>query len=183
MTAVMTLPWGRPLTADDYFALETPDDGRRYELLDGVLVVSPSPVVAHQWVSTQLVRALANACPSDLRVFHAPLDLRLSDDTVVQPDLIVVPATDALARRLSGIPVLAVEILSDSTRRYDLLLKRSRYERAGIPSYWLVDPGTSEITVCELAEEGTYAEVARETLEERPLTVRRPFPVTLRLVR
>jgi Uma2 family endonuclease len=183
MTAVMTLPWGRPLTADDYFALETPDDGRRYELLDGVLVVSPSPVVAHQWASSQLFGALYGACPADLRVFHAPLDVRLSDDTVVQPDLIVVPAADTLDRRLSGIPVLAVEILSDSTRRYDLLLKRSRYERAGIPSYWVVDPDTSEITICELAGEGTYVDVARESLRQRPLTVERPFPVTVRLER
>jgi Uma2 family endonuclease len=183
MTAVMTLPWGRPLTADDYFALETPDDGRRYELLDGVLVVSPSPFVAHQWVSTQLATALTSACPRELRVLHAPLDVRLSDDTVVRPDIVVVRADDARARRLTGIPVLAVEVLSDSTRRYDLLLKRSRYERAGIPSYWVVDPDTLEITVWELADAGSSSEVARASLEERPLALDRPFPLTLRLER
>jgi len=90
---------------------------------------------------------------------------------------------DARDRRLSGVPVLAVELLSDSSRRYDLLLKRSRYERAAIPSYWVVDPDTLEITIWEPGDAGTYVEVARELVEQRPLAVDRPFPVTLRLER
>jgi Uma2 family endonuclease len=139
--------------------------------------------VPHQWASTQLVTVLTSACPSAFRVFHAPLDVRLSDDTVVQPDVVVMRVGDARDRRLSGVPVLAVELLSDSSRRYDLLLKHSRYERAAIPSYWVVDPDTLEITVWELGDAGTSTEVARELVEQRPLAVDRPFPVTLRLER
>lgn len=183
MTAVTTLPWGRPLTADDYFAMETPDDGRRYELIDGLLVVSPSPFVPHQWASTQLVTRLTAACPADLRVFHAPLDVRLGDDTVVQPDVLVVRADDARDRRLTGLPLLAVELLSDSTRGVDLMLKRSRYERAGVPSYWVVDPDSLEITVWEAGVSGEYAETARAGLDGSDLRVERPFPVTLSLTR
>lgn len=58
MTAVTTLPWGRLVSADDFFALDVPDDGRRYELVDGVLVVTPSPSVQHQRAVRELLRAL-----------------------------------------------------------------------------------------------------------------------------
>lgn len=183
MTAVTTLPWGRPLTADDFFAMETPDDGRRYELIDGLLVVSPSPFVPHQWASSQLFGALFAACPDDLRVFHAPLDVRLGDDTVVQPDLLVVRAADTGEQRLAGLPLLTVEVLSDSTRSVDLMIKRSRYERAGVPSYWVVNPDSLEITIWETGETGEYAETAQGSLDRSALRVARPFPVTLRLTR
>lgn len=183
MSVVTTLPWRSLLTAADYFAMATPDDGQRYELIDGVLVVSPSPFVPHQRVSRQLLDALSAACPAHLELFHAPLDVRLSNDTVVQPDILVVRAADATGKRLSGIPLLAVEILSDSTRGSDLLLKRSRYERAGVPTYWVVDPTTLELKVLELRDRDEYTQVAHADLGAEPFSVDLPFPVTLRLSR
>jgi len=183
MAAVMTQPWDRSLTADDFFAIHTPDDGNRYELIDGVIVVSPSPFVPHQSVQMQLVRCLLPRCPDDLRLFAAPLDVTLFNDTVVEPDLLIVRAEDATGDRLAGVPVLVVEILSDYNRGQDLLLKRSRYERAGIPAYWIVDPRSLEIKVLELGGEGTYAEVVHTDLAAAPLQLDKPFPVTLRLAR
>lgn len=184
MSVVTTLPWSSPLTADDYFAMATLDDRQRYELIDGVLVVSPSPFVDHQWSHSQLFEALVRASPREMRVFSAPLDVRLTNDTVVQPDLLVVRADDATGRRLTGVPLLAVEILSDSTRGSDLILKRSRYERAGVPTYWVVDPATLELKVLELdTATQQYAQTAHADLGAAPLSLDRPFPVTLRLSR
>lgn len=175
-----TLPWGRPLTADDFLALQTPDDGQRYELLDGVLVVTPSPLVQHQRVVMAVSVALADACPPRLEVFGSPLDVRLSDRTVVEPDVLVVRREDATGPRLTGVPLLVVEVLSDSTRGHDLLLKRDRYADAGVPTYWVVEPVTAELAVLELAG-GTYVEVSRHLLRDGPVRSARPFAVTLDL--
>ncbi len=62
-----------------------PDDGRRYELIDGVLIVTPSPTTRHQWVVSELFKALDRGCPPDINVLFAPLDVRLTDDTVLEP--------------------------------------------------------------------------------------------------
>ena len=87
MAAVTSLPWGRPLTRAD--VRELPDDGHRYELLDGMLLVSPSPTHRHQRAVTRLGLLLGNACPSDQELLVAPFDVVLADDTVLQPDLLV----------------------------------------------------------------------------------------------
>jgi Uma2 family endonuclease len=175
MTSVTTLPFGRPLTRAD---LETmPDDGHRYELIDGVLIVSPGPRYAHQAVIGQLFLLLSQECPADLKVLFAPFSVALADDTEVQPDLLVAPRSQFTDRELPGPPLLAVEVLSSSTRRVDLLLKRDRLQAAGVPSYWLVDPDELSITVLEL-EDGVYDEVARATGDEE-CSVERPFPLTV----
>ncbi|HEY3003229.1 MAG TPA: Uma2 family endonuclease, partial [Kribbellaceae bacterium] len=80
MTVQSGLPWGRPLTADDLESM--PDDGHRYELIDGALVVTPAPSPQHQIVLVNLLVRLNAACPPDLRVLCAPLDVAISDDTV-----------------------------------------------------------------------------------------------------
>jgi len=182
MTAAPGLPQSRPLTAAD---LETmPDDGHRYELIDGALIVTPSPAVAHQRAVGNLYLLLRAGCPDDLEVMLAPLDITVSDITVLQPDLLVAPRTTLSGRKMVGLPVLAVEVLSPSTRLIDLNLKRAAFERAGVASYWVVDPEVPALTAWQLVE-GRYAEVAVATGEE---TVRLdlPFPVDLspsRLVR
>jgi Uma2 family endonuclease len=134
MAAVTSLPWGRPLTRAD--VRELPDDGHRYELLDGMLLVSPSPTHRHQRAVTRLGLLLGNACPSDQELLVAPFDVVLADDTVLQPDLLVADVCDLADARVPLAPHLVVEVLSPSTRRVDLLLKRSRYEAAGVPAYW-----------------------------------------------
>ena len=182
MTAVMTATGMRPMTADEFLSRDNWAEGPRYELIDGVVVVSPSPIVAHQRLSGSLYVTLRAACPSALEVFAAPLDVRLADDTVVQPDLVVVRAEDAVEDHLTGVPLLVVGLLSDATRGHDLLLKRARYEAAGVPSYWIIEPQTREFAVIELVE-GRYEQVHAGVLGRPPVTVSRPFPVTLDLPR
>ncbi|MDT0185306.1 Uma2 family endonuclease [Microbacterium sp. ARD31] len=168
------LPQSRPLTADDLAAI--PDDGHRYELIDGTLIVTPAPSWRHQRAVSRLLRALMDAAADDLEVLAAPFDVRLADDTVLQPDVLVCRVTDLTQRNLPAAPLLAVEVLSPSTRLVDLNLKRARYEAAGCPSYWVVDPEAPTITAWELRD-GVYAEVASVAGGE-PFAAARPFPVT-----
>ena len=167
------LPFGRPLTRADLERL--PDDGHRYELIDGSLIVSPSPRYRHQTVVGNLHLLLRQGCPAGLQVMLAPFAVGLANDTEVQPDLLVAPRSQFTERDLPGPPLLAVEVLSPSTRRVDLLLKRDRYEAAGLPSYWLVDPDLPSLTVLEL-EDGRYVERARAAGDE-VATLRLPYPL------
>ena len=163
MMSVTTLPRSRPLTPDDLAAM--PDDGHRYELVDGTLVVTPAPSRRHQLVSARLHVLLAGCCPPDLLVLSAPTDVRLAADTALQPDLLVVSreAFDDEARPLR--PLLAVEILSLSTRHIDLSLKRARYEAAACPAYWVVDPDPPELWAWEWRD-ASYVEVAHVAGDE-----------------
>lgn len=136
-----------------------PDDGRRHELVDGTLIVSPAPGAAHQLVLGELYLLLRLTCPADLQVMLAPFDVALGDDTLLQPDLLVARREDFTARDLPTAPLLAVEVSSPSTRRLDATLKRARFEAAGCAAYWLVDPDVPSVLALELVE-GAYAEVA-----------------------
>jgi Uma2 family endonuclease len=174
MTAATGLPWGRPLVRDDLDRM--PDDGHRYELLDGSLLVSPAPRLRHQRAVFRLARLLDDACPSDLEIVVAPFDVVLGADTVLLPDLLVARHSDLTERALSGTPLLAVEVLSPSTRRIDLTVKRDRFRAAGTPSYWVVDPDEPSLTAWELAADGAYVEVTRVTGGETA-RLTRPFDV------
>lgn len=175
MEVVTTLPRGRALTVAD---LETmPDDGHRYELIDGALLVTPAPSVRHQRVSTWLLVLLDRACLPELEVFAAPLDVVLGPSTGVQPDLLVARRADLTEKNLSAAPLLVVEILSPSTRLVDLNLKRATYERAGIANYWVVDPMVPRLTAWELRD-GAYAEVA-DVAGDESWTARTPYAVTV----
>lgn len=154
---VTVLPQSRPLTADDLAVL--PDDGHRYELVDGTLIVTPAPSWRHQRAVVRLATVLVAAAPADLEVLTAPFDVHLADDTVLQPDVLVCRQADLTQRNLPVPPLLAVEVLSPSTRLVDLNLKRARYEAAGCPAYWVVDPDAPSITAWEL-KDGAYVEVA-----------------------
>src|SRR5699024_2011909 len=136
-----------------------PDDGHRYELIDGSLVVTPAPTPRHQRAVARLLVVLHSTCPDNLDVLTAPLDEALASDTVVQPDLLVAPRTAFTERDLPTAPLLAVEVLSPSTRNVDLALKHARYAEAGCPTYWIVDPDIPSLTVFELAH-GQYTERA-----------------------
>ena len=166
---------GEPFTREDLEA--TPDDGHRYEIIDGVLVVTPAPDADHQGVSAQLYLLLHAACPPDLRVYYAPFDVELSARAIVQPDLLVTRRSDVQRRGITVAPLLTVEILSPSTRHLDLGFKRWQYEEAGCPSYWIIDPREPSIIALELRD-GAYAQVGRATGEES-LSLTLPFPVTV----
>ena len=175
MSVMETLRVPGPWTVADRNAL--PDDGKRYEVIDGVLFVNAAPRPAHQGIVLQLAMCLYEAAPADVKVHVAPLDVVLADDTVVEPDVLVAPADAFGELNLPSPPLLAAEVLSPSTRRVDLDVKKERYERAGIVSYWVVDTGTLELTVHELAA-GRYVEVARVAADDS-WTAALPFPVTI----
>lgn len=129
----------------------TPDD-KRYELLDGDLVMTPAPGTAHQRVSRNLTMLLGQSVEltGAGEIFVAPFDVVLSDTDVVQPDLLFVSnervniITD---ENIQGAPDLVVEILSPSTAERDQTFKRSLYARHGVKEYWLVDTDARTVTV------------------------------------
>ncbi len=175
MGVTHVLPWGEPLTYDDLQAM--PDDGHRYELVDGVLIVTPAPRRLHQRAITRLLVLLHGAAPPDVEVLPAPLDYVVSDVTVLEPDIIAAYAADYGDYNLQQTPLLVVEVLSPSTARIDRGTKRLAFEGAGVPSYWLVDPDEPSLTVLELEGE-TYREAPHVTGDEA-YTTSRPFDVTV----
>ena len=156
---------------------ELPDDGHRYEVLDGALVVTPSPTSDHQFALFALYRQLIAACPRSLRVVGAPLDVTLSDDSVLQPDLLVGEVQRFGPRGLAGRPELAVEVLSPGSQVVDRNLKFERYERAGTPAYWLADPDVLTLTAYELRE-GRF-ELVAEVSGQESWTAAIPYQVTI----
>ena len=172
-----TEPWpaaGQLFTVDD---LErTPDDGRRYELVDGVLIVSPAPQVPHQLVLTELIVLLHGTCPPGLFVVAGP-GVQMSDDTELIPDLVVIRQDQLAGRRVTRAPLLAVEIQSPSTALFDLNTKKAVYERFSIESYWVVIPDRDqpEVIAFELRD-GRYEQVAHVT-DSQVFTATRPFDV------
>lgn len=156
-------------------------DGNRYEIIDGALVVTGSPAMRHQRAVGRLYRLLSEACPPELEAFVAPLAVVLSPDTVMQPDVLVARVDDLLETELAAPPVLAVEVLSPSTRMIDLNLKSGRFARAGTPSYWVVDPAQdpqkASLIAWELVD-GAYRQVA-EVVGEEVFRAGAPFPATV----
>lgn len=145
-------------TYADYAAL--PDDGQRYELIDGVLYMTPAPNTGHQGASARFVAYFMNHIEfAGLgRVFASPIDVELAPGTVLQPDVIVILNANLAIitpSRIIGPPDLVVEIASPSTAGYDRREKQDAYARAGVPEYWVVDPSAQTIEVLFLAQ-GSY---------------------------
>lgn len=145
----------RRYTYADYCQL--PDD-RRYELIDGEFYeMAPAPTSVHQRTLLKLARLLADFVDRQGlgEVFIAPFDVILSDHDTLQPDILFVAAgrrAIITPRACEGPPDLVVEVLSPSTSRRDLVLKRERYARFGIREYWLVDPLARSIELLILQE-------------------------------
>jgi Uma2 family endonuclease len=134
-------PLKQILDYDDYAAI--PPDGKRYELLDGEVYVTPAPSPRHQWVSKKLQRQLEDYFEQRGigRVFNAPIDVIPSPHDVVQPDLVVVTDAAQISERgIEGPPTLIVEVLSPSSVVYDRTTKSRRYGAFPIPHLWFVDP-------------------------------------------
>jgi Uma2 family endonuclease len=148
-------------TDEALFAL--PDDGKRYEIIDGEMLELPSPSYLHQVVSSELHALLHQFVRSRQlgRVTAAPQDVRLSDSNVVQPDLVFLSNEKihfVRRGRINGAPDLVVEILSPSTAGVDLVRKLWLYMKFGIREYWVVEPDTRSIVVYEL-EENRYVTI------------------------
>ncbi len=139
--------------------------------------MSPAPILRHQRAAGRLHLLLALACPDDMEVFFAPVDWRPDPRTSLQPDLLVVRKEDLEERNLTRPLVLAIEVLSPSSRRKDAVFKRSKYQDSGIAHYWIVDPDEPSILALELVD-GAYRTIGQATADES-LTLERPFPVTI----
>jgi Uma2 family endonuclease len=165
---------GRPFTAADLGRI--PDDGRRYELLDGALIVSPRPTTVRQVVAGRLYSVLSSACPEDLCVVPEPA-VELGPQTEFDPDLVVVRMDQIGGAKFTEPPLLVIEIRSPSTALIDLNRKKAAYERFGVPSYWIVNPDSPEpeLTVFELRD-GRYVAAAKTP---GPFAADRPVTVTI----
>lgn len=169
-------------TTDDLDAM--PADGRRYELIDGQLLVSPAPAVPHQRVAYVLFGILEAACPDDMLVIGAPFAVRPDRHNELQPDVLVGRFDDLVpggvpGKRLTTAPLLAVEVLSPSTRLSDRTLKRAAYARLGAASFWLVDPDVDRPSLTAFVLDGDdYRQIA-EVSGDEPFVAQHPFEVTI----
>jgi Uma2 family endonuclease len=159
-----------------------PDDGMRHELLDGVLLVSPSPVTGHQRAVFRIAQHLDAACPPGYEAFVAPFDWRPDETTSLEPDVLVVPQSALTDKNVVGTPVVVVEVLSPGTARIDRTAKMSRYFDGGIAQYWLVDPGDAKkpaaIEVFDRTDDGYQLHASGSGEDE--VTIRGIVTVTLR---
>lgn len=148
-------------TYEQYLSL--PDDGQRYEILEGVLFVSPSPLPIHQFLSKRINRILEGLEEAGLGwVFSAPSDLILPGATPVQPDLFFVASDQRNLlnpKVVTGAPRLIVEILSPSNARHDRVTKLNLYARADVPHYWMLDPQERSLEILKLVG-GNYTVLA-----------------------
>ncbi len=139
----------RRYTVDEVLAF--PSDGNRYELVHGELLVTPAPRLRHQDVVGELYFRLRTYLEDrdEVRVFFSPADIRWADDVLVQPDMFVVPASETTAQDWSSIQtlLLAVEVVSPSSARYDRIIKRRLYQDHGVATYWIVDPDAQVVEV------------------------------------
>jgi len=165
---------GRPFTVADLDRM--PDDGRRYELLDGTLIVSPRPTNPHQEVAMELAVQLRRPCPRHLRVIPEPA-VQLSATTEFDPDIAVIQREQVHVAKCTVPPLLVVEIRSPSTALIDLGRKKAAYEQFGVPAFWVVDPRVNKasLTVFELAG-GRYRQTAQVSGDE-PYRTQQPFPI------
>lgn len=177
MIAMTGLPVRHTWTRHDLDAL--PEDGNRYELIDGVMLVSPAPRPRHQRAVVRLWRALDDACPPGVEALVAPLDVVLDDLSVMEPDVLVARADAFTQANLEGPPLLAVEVLSPSSRMIDLHVKKDRLRRAGCPQYWVVDPDEPSVTAWDLVtRDGAPAyRLAGLAAGEQSLRLSRPFEI------
>ncbi|MFJ1765246.1 Uma2 family endonuclease [Amycolatopsis sp. NPDC088138] len=165
-----------PLTVQDLEGM--PGDGRRYELIDGVLVVSPAPGRRHQSIVARLWRVLEAECPPRFDVVLGPFAVHSGDKIELQPDVLVGRDEDFTEKDLPAPPLLAVEVLSPSTAIYDWNLKKAIHERLGTHSFWVIDPVEPALTVFELDVDGNYQQVAKAAGDE-VFEAEWPFPVRI----
>ncbi len=139
----------RRYTVDEVLAF--PADGNRYELVQGELLVTPAPRNRHQLVVGRIHAQLFNYLtehPGIAEVILSPADISWADDVLVQPDVFVVP-TSEITEEWSSIQtlLLAVEVVSPSSARYDRIVKRELYQKHGVSTYWIVDPDARVVEV------------------------------------
>jgi len=181
----------RRFTYADYKAWEL-KEGERYELIHGEAFAMASPNTRHQAVLVELstqFRVYLRGKPC--RVYPSPCDVRLfyeeelgeKDDTVVQPDILVVCDESKIGDEgIRGAPDLVVEILSPSNTAIEMEKKRSLYEEAGVREYWEVNPGHNEVTVHRLQDDGFYDRKLYKAADTVPVGILPGFSIELEQV-
>ena len=153
----------RPLTYNDL--RDMPDDGQRYEIIDGELIVTPAPTMGHQRVVGRLYRLLDDYARrvQGGEVALAPFDVRLGHFDAVEPDLVFLTATRPRVpndeNSIDYAPDLVVEVISPSSRRVDRIRKMALYARSGVSEYWIADPMDRTLMV-NLLEGKEYVPIA-----------------------
>lgn len=156
-------------TLDDL--VDLPDDGSRYEILDGSLLVSPMPALPHGRALTRLHKSLSRQAPERFAVSQNIGVLRHSvSQTFLVPDLMVI-LDEALDRNGNALQpaevLLVVEVLSPKRHAIDLVAKRHYYATMGVPQYWVVDPLIARLTVLRAEKDGAYREELRVEAGQR----------------
>jgi Uma2 family endonuclease len=151
------MPIDTRLTYEDYCLL--PNNGKRYEVVDGELYVTPAPLTRHQRVLVNFVYYLVDFVKKHHlgEVYPAPFDVVFSQYDVVEPDILYVSEARASViteKNVQGAPDLVVEILSESTAKIDRTTKLKLYARYGVAEYWVVDPEVCAIEIYRLAPGG-----------------------------
>ncbi|UCE64696.1 MAG: Uma2 family endonuclease [Nitrospirota bacterium] len=165
-------------TYQDYLLF--PNDGKRYELIAGDRYVTPAPRTKHQRISGNLYGLLFEFVKQNKSgiLLSAPTDVVFSDMDVVQPDLLFVSwgrESIITEDNIQGAPDLVVEILSESTRRTDEIIKRKLYEKHGVAEYWIIDPEIDTVKVFRLVDQ-TYSQAIELTLEAQARVTSPLFP-------
>ncbi|HKN95760.1 MAG TPA: Uma2 family endonuclease [Pseudonocardiaceae bacterium] len=163
---VSAMPWADHLMSLDDWAALPEDTSHHYELVEGVLQVSPRPASDHQWALTELAYQLRGQLPTEL-VALPEVEVVLAPQlpaTVRTPDLVVVPRSVAVTsptRYQSDDVLLAVEVISPGSRERDEVTKLYEYSEAGIPGYWLVDLEDQVSLTAYLLVDGEYEVVGK----------------------
>jgi Uma2 family endonuclease len=168
-----------PYALEDYLAM--PEDGCRYEVVDGQPVMVPAPVVAHQVVVSRVLRLLDDACPAGYLAVASPIDWVLWQAPqlqIRQPDVAVISAGQASGPRLTEAPLLIVEVLSPDSFERDLIAKRREYAAAGAQHYWVIDPLAPAIVVYQRRGEALVE--SDRAVGATELRCAEPFPVRVR---
>jgi Uma2 family endonuclease len=174
------------LTYQDLRAM--PDDGKRYELIDGEVSMTPSPNRRHQEIVGKLhVLLYAFVQKRDLgKIYLAPLDVVFDESNVVQPDLVFIRKERLSILKDAGVfgaPDLAIEVLSPGTAKFDRETKLQVYARAGVPELWYVDPEAESVEILNLTDEHHYALTAHLSDDKALVSAALPgIPLTLRQI-
>ncbi len=157
-----------PMTYEQYRAL--PEDGNRYQVIEGELHMTAAPLVSHQQISGNLQFILESYVREHDwgKVFAAPIEIYLGEKDFVQPDLVCVAKSRleiVKEKNIVGAPDLVIEILSPSTVKVDRVLKMNTYARHRVPHYWIVDPAAQTLEAFEW-ENGSYRLSAAHAEEE-----------------
>ena len=187
VTGIMSQPLLKEeyYTYADYFKW---DDGKRWELIEGKpYAMSPAPTWGHQGVQYEIARQLGNFLHGKpCKVFTAPFDVRLNadtgDDTVVQPDIVVIcDRSKLIGTGCVGAPDMAVEVLSPSTAYHDTHVKFRLYHNAGVREYWIVNMNTQTVHVYIL-ENGRYYTTSYGNTDVAPVSILEGCEIDLREV-